>query len=231
MFNNEAEVKSDEMWLSDALAFCGLRLEYVERETKSILSRYTESHRRYHTFTHIRNMTGYWENLVRNTDISHETKVDVLLAIVFHDIIYNTKWSRKIILEEASAQEFIVFCERTHLDISPDRINHVANLIRSTATHTPMDNDPAALAFLDSDMYILSVDRHQYIEYARQVRDEWAHVDDASYMRGRMNFLIDVLETPRIYFTDNMIEREDIARDNMRYELKLLDPANNQQPN
>ena len=227
MFNNGTEVKSDEMWLSEALTFCGLDMKYVTQEVKAIITKYTESHRRYHTFIHIRNMTSYWENLIRDTDISHETTVDVLLAILFHDIIYDTKWSRKIILEEASAQEFITFCERTHLDISSERINHVANLIRSTATHTPMDNDQAALAFLDSDMYILSIDRHQYIEYARQVRDEWAHIDDATYVRGRMNFLIGVLETPRIYFTDNMINREDIARDNMRYELKLLDPANN----
>lgn len=226
MFGTDTEIQSNETWLHNVLTFCGVRPEHIAVEIVNILTRYSEPNRHYHTFSHIRNMTGYWERLMGGKEITQEVTIDVMLAILFHDIVYDTKWSKNIILEEASAQEFMGFCNRTMLDISPDRVVAISDMIRSTATHTPMNNNYPTLAFLDSDMFVLSLDRHQYIEYAKQVREEWAHIDDVSYTRGRMNFLTDVLETPCIYFTENMLDREDIARENMRYELRMLDPAN-----
>lgn len=164
--------------------------------------------------------------LLGDKQITKDATVDVLLAIIFHDFVYDTKWSKNASVEEASAQEFMAFCHRTKLDISQARVDSICNMIRSTATHTPTSNDYPILAFLDSDMFVLSLDRPQYIEYTKQVRNEWDHIDDMTYTRGRMTFLTDVLETPCIYFTENMIDREDIARENMRYELRMLDPAN-----
>lgn len=226
MFGRDTEMQSDKVWLTGVLLYCGIHPEHIPQSVTDIILTYKSANRHYHTFQHIRNMTGYWEMLLGDKQITKDATVDVLLAIIFHDFVYDTKWSKNASVEEASAQEFMAFCHRTKLDISQARVDSICNMIRSTATHTPTSNDYPILAFLDSDMFVLSLDRPQYIEYTKQVRNEWDHIDDMTYTRGRMTFLTDVLETPCIYFTENMIDREDIARENMRYELRMLDPAN-----
>ena len=83
--------------------------------------------------------------------------------------------------------------------------------------------DEAAL--LDIDLSILAAPRDEYMQYARQIRDEWvpAVATDAEFRMGRVAFLRRMLATPHVYLTDNGQRRwDEAARANMTWELDTL---------
>lgn len=226
MFNrHDSNHLDDAMWVSAVLRFCGVPDVNNGSETNKILIMYSDKSRSYHTMEHIRDMVDCWERLMETKPLGDDKHRAIMLAILFHDIVYDTKWTKHIIIEEASAQEFDTFVTTSGITISSESIEYTKNLIRSTATHTPIDRSYDTLAFLDADMAILSVQKDMYLKYTEAVRKEWAHIDSATYNRGRTAFLMTVLETPCIYYTDNMLDREEVARNNMRDELKSLDPT------
>lgn len=220
--------QNDAEWLSAILSECGVSGNKLDSECLFILSSYSSNHRHYHVIAHIRDMMDTWMSLTSSTktNISHEKIIATKLAILFHDIVYDTTWNKNTVLEEISALEFVKFVKRTKLNIVPEMVVYAMDLIRSTATHTPLSMDYCSLAFLDSDMAILASDQTAYTHYMNNIRSEWSHIDESTYRHGRMNFLTDVLETPRIFFTEPMNQKEECARENMRMELRFLDPTN-----
>jgi predicted metal-dependent HD superfamily phosphohydrolase len=196
-----------------------------------------EPHRHYHTVLHVAAVLGHVERLVAEheaagpvtatvTGIITGIDVDaVVAAALFHDVVYDPRSTTN---EARSADEAAAAC-RT-LGWSDERVELVRSLVLATAGHEP-DSGPAASAaavaaravLLDADLAVLGSDPADYATYVRQVRHEFAHVDDATWRLGRARVLRSFLDRPAIYATARVVgEREARARANLLAELSSL---------
>lgn len=193
---------------------------------KFVLDKYNESHRKYHTINHIKHMLDIWNDIMKNdiSSLSVDEYHASILGIVFHDIEYNTQWNISSNNELNSSIIMRQFADEAKI-FSPTAVCLADELIISTKLHLPVNDSLYASAFIDADMAILASALPEYSQYVKNIRAEWSHIDAETYIRGRKNFIVDLLETPRIFFTDMMYAIENTARDNLRRELSLINLA------
>jgi predicted metal-dependent HD superfamily phosphohydrolase len=151
-------------------------------------------HRHYHTIHHLGLMENYLHRrLFVEGDYSDEQFArrhwrNWLLAILFHDIVYDPTASDN---EELSALEMklrIGNMKRVNIDL-------IERMILATKGHEfktgwPLsDQDRAVNQFLAADLSILWSPLPTYQWYARGVRKEYAHVPNELYRKGRADVL------------------------------------------
>ena len=173
-----------------------------------LLAAYGSPGRSYHDMRHLA------EVLDRLDDLGCDDPA-VQQAAWFHDAVYDGAAGD----EERSA----AWAERV---LRPELAREVARLVRLTETHRPPDDDPAGRALCDADLAILAASRERYAEYARDVRQEYAHVSDADFAAGRAAVLRDLLAKPALFQTERGHDLwEDAARANVAAELDRLEPS------
>jgi predicted metal-dependent HD superfamily phosphohydrolase len=146
----------------------GAPAEAIEAAYTDLVARYREPHRRYHTLEHI----GEVLELVDGTEVE--------LAAWFHDIIYDTTTSDSEARSASYAGEVL-----SRLGAPALVIAEIQRLIELTAGHSVADDDVNGRQLIAADLAILSSDRERYDRYARDVRAEYAHVDDEAWRAGR----------------------------------------------
>lgn len=131
------------------------------------LERYNEPHRFYHTLEHINSMI--YDALKQNvlTD-------ELLLAIIFHDIIYDPKKSDN---EEKSAELFYSYVNN---DI-------VKKAILDTKTHNPSTELSKKLCELD--LSILYSNYEKFVDFENKIFKEYQFVDYKIYKEKRLEIL------------------------------------------
>lgn len=214
----------------DMLKELNIPVDMIESEATNIVLAYNESNRHYHRFSHIKAMYHTFHEIINYMMLSTGYTPDkerircCIAAILYHDFVYDPQQVSNHTLEELSAEQFLQFSIRTG---SFDTVSteYTVNLIACTGNHVPINDFPETLAFLDADMEILASDRERYIQkYASEIRKEWSHISDSAFIAGRMKFLRNTLEKTKIFYTEYMMKLEEKARENLRYELKLIDP-------
>jgi len=187
----------------------------IEQSWTQIEQYYTEEHRAYHNLVHINNM------LVEAAKFDKEIadKEVVLLAIWFHDIIYDPMSKEN---EKASADFAKKILSQTNL--SPERIEKCYALIMQTVKHQPAETDHLDDKLLvDFDLEILSRDWEAYKAYSGQVRKEYWMYPSPLFKNGRKKAMGKFLERPTIYQSPfYQKEKEDKARANIKREMKEL---------
>ncbi|MDO8504401.1 MAG: N-methyl-D-aspartate receptor NMDAR2C subunit [Candidatus Liptonbacteria bacterium] len=157
-----------------------------------LATRYSESHRAYHTLEHIVNCLDEFEqvqHLVGNPNA-------VEFALWYHDAIYNTKAKDN---EEKSAELAVGAAKRTSL---PGNLGQsAANLILATK-HAEIPADPDSRFLVDIDLSILGQSEDRFDEYERQIRKEYAWVPEDAFVSGRGAILKSFLGRPSIYSTE-----------------------------
>lgn len=167
----------------------------VDAAFDDLVARYGEPHRRYHTLEHLTETLA----LVDGGDVE--------LAVWFHDVIYDTATNDS----EARSADYAV--ESLHrLGAPDDVVTEVRRLVLLTAGHVVDDGDDDGRTLVAADLAILSADPERYDRYARDVRAEYAHVDDASWRDGRASVLRALLD----------VASDDRARANLNRELARL---------
>ncbi|MEL6892951.1 MAG: hypothetical protein AAFP84_15265 [Actinomycetota bacterium] len=172
-----------------------------------LLGRHREKHRRYHGVDHVAWVVRHVEELVRECEHVTESgrlgasaiDVDAAIAAAFyHDAVYEPR-SPALANERASAR--LARKDLVLLGWDPERADRVGSMIEATATHLePVDLTSAVL--FDADLGVLAADPSGYGDYVRNVRAEYAHVDDADWRAGRADVLRSFLERPAIYATE-----------------------------
>lgn len=185
---------------------------------------YLENTRFYHTMKHIKELLDHFK-VVETTAApadQFEQPYAVLLMIFFHDIVYDpTKKDN----EERSAEMFRSFCAAADGAIPPSLEALVVEGILQTKHHM---NCAAGAhhdiqAFLDMDIAILGSNKERYMEYMRQIRQEYRHFPHDVYGKGRAAVLQTFLNTKRLYKTQFFYDLYEVrARDNLRYEISVL---------
>jgi predicted metal-dependent HD superfamily phosphohydrolase len=183
---------------------------------RDLLRRWTEPHRRYHNTTHLRAVLSIVD--------THEDEADdprsVRLAAWFHDAVYDPRRGDNEAASAALAAQTLPI-----LGVDP---TETVRLVLLTATHDPPPGDHNGALLCDADLAVLASADEAYALYSAAIRDEYAHVPDAEFRRGRAGILRRLLERPHVYRTRP--EWEDRARANLRGELSDLDASADEGP-
>jgi predicted metal-dependent HD superfamily phosphohydrolase len=177
---------------------------------EKLIAAYGEPHRRYHSLTHLMwllNEEG------RRAALARDRKL-IQFAIWFHDAIYDPLAKDN---EERSAdwaRDALANLNLTELAQS------VSALVLKTKDHARGDASPDEAIFLDMDIAILGAPRSEYMQYAAEIRAEYAAVSDEAFAAGRSAFLRSWLSREHLFRTEVYRgELDQSARANMSWEL------------
>ncbi len=176
---------------------------------RALLTRWLESHRRYHDARHLAHVLAVLDAVAPAAPGDGRV---VRLAAWFHDAVHDGDPAD----EERSAR----LAETLLAGVAPaGEVAEVARLVRLTATHDPAPGDAAGAALCDADLAILAAPAARYDVYVRDVRAEYAHLDPAAWAAGRTRVLDGLLALPRLFTTGYGAEHwERAARRNLRRE-------------
>ncbi|KQT11129.1 HD domain-containing protein [Ramlibacter sp. Leaf400] len=179
-----------------------------------LVAAWGEPQRHYHTLQHLRECLAHFEA----ASMLARRPAEVELAIWFHDAVYDPRredneqrsadWARDSVLAAGCDAQV---ADRVHA------------LVLATRGHVAEGDDPDTRLLLDIDLAILGAAPARFDDYERQVRREYAHVDDAQWGAGRARVLRGFLGRPRIFATDAFRDAlEARARDNLARSLAAL---------
>lgn len=193
------------------------RAPEVVRAGHDVVARYEEPHRRYHDRRHLAELLAALHALAGEGPVPPA----VVCAAYFHDAVHDGGDDD----EQRSAE--LATRVLTGLGLAPSLVAEVARLVLLTVTHDPDPHDVHGALLSDADLAVLGASHDRYARYAQDVRDEYAHVEDAAFRRGRALVLRTLLERPRLYVTEQAARWwEAAARRNLRGELsRLADPS------
>ena len=186
----------------------------LEAIRPELTRRYQEPHRAYHGMAHIEALL---QGQLAHRDLIRDHQA-VMLAIWFHDVVYDTRASDN---EERSAQLAAEMLGQAACDA--ELIASVERKVRATQGHEWTDGDPDTAVFLDLDLGILAASPEAYERYTRQIAQEYDWVPAEAYKQGRAKVLKTFLDRPQIYFTPSLRAKwEEQARANLQRELASL---------
>jgi predicted metal-dependent HD superfamily phosphohydrolase len=179
---------------------------------QDIAQHYSEPHRHYHNLQHLDALIGELQAVSSNIEAWNT----VVLAVAYHDVIYNARYSDN---EERSAAHALQQLQR-FLDAA--QLQSCQEMILATKGHQCSANTDTNY-FTDADLSILGAAKERYQQYRLAIRKEYSIYPDAMYAAGRQSVLRHFLEMPRIYNTPQLAERyEAAARANLEEELRFL---------
>lgn len=183
----------------------------TEELREDLLARWSESHRKHHTVTHLHEMLDAIE-LLAQTGIEFDREA-VELAAWFHDAIYEIGRDDN---EDRSAE-----LARELLASSPAR-DEVARLVLVTKTHKVATDDVNGAVLSDADLSVLGSDAFRYRRYAAAVREEYATVPDDVFKPARTQVLTSLLAGPLFHTAAGRERWEEPARRNITEEIAAL---------
>jgi predicted metal-dependent HD superfamily phosphohydrolase len=185
----------------------------VEFVGAALIAAWGHPSRKYHDLTHLQTVLDGIDDLAAHA----ADPLACELAAWYHDAVYEGLPDD----EERSARQ----AERDlpGLGLDPARIAEVARLVRLTVGHDPAPDDRNGAVLCDADLAILAAAPQAYAAYARAVRAEYAHVEDAAFRTGRAAVLRRLLDLPELYRTPfGHAHWEGPARANLGAELAEL---------
>lgn len=176
---------------------------------------YAEPGRRYHTRHHIEDCL---DKLAAWPGLTPAERRVLTWAIWWHDAVYDPRAGDN----EAKSAE-LARRDLPALGATPAEVDEVGRLICLTAGHTVSHGDRLGAALVSIDLSILAADPPGYDAYARAVREEYGHVPEDAWRRGRGAVLQRFLDTP-VIFPDPAFRaaHEPRARANLERELASL---------
>lgn len=175
---------------------------------------YQDSHRSYHTLQHLEECLQIFDSIPSEKEVACSPALE--LALWFHDAVYDIGASNN---EEQSAQlaRFVLF----EAGVDSGLIDDTCRLVMATKTHEGSLPDEEWIA--DIDLSILGQTPTRFQEYERQIRREYAMVDDCLYRTKRSEIMASFLERTRLYKTEYFHHHfEEQARFNLEWLLNHL---------
>lgn len=180
---------------------------------------YNQEHRHYHTLAHIHKCLREFDEVAAlcSNDLAAE------MALWYHDAVYETSWSDGV-NERISANKALFDCIRLGVsDLSFQEA--VVRNIMATRHVLQYSGDEALVA--DIDLSVLGSTWEKFIEYERQIRQEYRHVPDNDFLTRRSLVLDGFLRRPRIYQTEHFYNKyEKTARANIALSLARMRASN-----
>jgi predicted metal-dependent HD superfamily phosphohydrolase len=183
----------------------------TEEPREDLLARWSETHRKSHTVTHLHEMLDAI-GLLAEAGIEFDREA-VELAAWFHDAVYEIARDDN---EDRSAE-----LARELLSSSPIR-DEVARLVLVTKTHKVPADDVNGAVLSDADLSVLGSEALRYQTYAAAVREEFADVPDEVFKPARAQVLSSLLDGPLFHTAAGRERWEERARRNISEEIAEL---------
>lgn len=181
-----------------------------------LVESYGSSVRQYHSFPHIEKCLIALESV---RAVCPEV-ISVEAAVWFHDVVYVPPSS---VNEDLSADEADRYLRQMGLDAAKVALVH--ELIMDTKHQKPPRTE-AGKFMVDIDLSSMGQSAEGFDEDGRNVRAEYAHVDEASYNRGRVELFGRLLARKTIYYTQVFHDRlEERARENLQRTIQRLNSS------
>ncbi len=190
---------------------------------ESLLQRYAEPQRFYHTIDHLYDLAEQFEQYEATFG---EDSIAVIAALFFHDAVYKGVHGKDEADSAALAKQVLPY-----LDLGQRDVQRAVDIILMTAQHAASAGDHAAQLFLDMDMSILGADPERYARYADNVFREYTYerYTAAEMCVGRAAFLHNTLEQGApIFKTAEYAHLGSIAKRNMSDEIVRLNARKTQ---
>jgi predicted metal-dependent HD superfamily phosphohydrolase len=187
--------------------------ETARTEWAALVDAWGQPHRRYHDLAHLAAVLG----VVAQLESTATDPAAVRLAAWYHDVVYDPTRTDN---EQVSADR-----ARAGLrGLVPDeRCAEVERLVLLTAGHDPSPDDVNGAVLCDADLAVLATPPQAYAAYASAVREEYAHLSDDDFIRGRIAVLESLVALPALYRTPEAAEQWTApAAANLTAELTLL---------
>lgn len=180
---------------------------------ESLIHKYSEKHRCYHTLEHVKFCLALLEEyryLAINPD-------EIELAIWFHDAVYNVFSSTN---EKNSADMAFEFSLSAGL--SSDMATRISDLVIATTHGTEISN-PDQCLMVDIDLSVLGCSAPLYEEFEIAVRKEYKKIPLFIFRKGRRKILNSFLSRASIYMHPEFIARYEVqARANIKNAVNNL---------
>ncbi len=191
--------------------YCADELK-IDETFQILVKKYSEKHRVYHNLSHINYL------LEEAKKIEFEDFDSVYFAIWFHDAIYEPKRSDNEIESAKLADKLL-----QELSFPENKITNIEKIILATQKHNAENLDADGKIFLDLDLSILGANPELYQKYSQAIRQEYSHVWNFLYRRGRKKILERFLLREVIFFSDEIRKNfEKQAQINLANEIKEL---------
>lgn len=194
----------------------------ADEHLESVLARYREPHRHYHTVRHLTWVVRHVTSLATGRGVDLDDLGAVVAAAFYHDVIYDPRAADN---EAASAS--LARAALGELGWADRRTDAVARMILGTVDHDlhldrgGIDLDQAVLQA--ADLGVLAAEPARYGDYVRNVRREYAHVADDQWAIGRAEVLRAFIDRPAIFDPRLDLDGwEARARGNLAAELRQL---------
>ena len=179
-----------------------------EPELGTLLTRYREPQRHYHTLQHLAECFAAFDQL---RDQASDPAA-IALALWYHDAVYDPRRRDNEALSAALAADAL-----REAGAGATAIRRVHDLIMATRSHEAGD-DPDCAIVLDVDLAILGAPPARFADYERQIRAEYAHVPHDAYRIGRARVLAGFAERDPLYRTGRFRALyEQQAKQNMQH--------------
>jgi pantetheine-phosphate adenylyltransferase len=168
---------------------------------------YREEGRFYHNLKHIGNCLIEF----RAIEATLKNSKAVLIALLFHDIVYDPEARQPLANETASWALAKQLCALNEHDDAT-----IMNLMLHTSHGYIGDKSADTDTVCDIDMAILGYSESEFDAYEANIRREYAFASDTEYTAGRLHFLRTLLAKDTIFKTDYFKNKyEAAARDNI----------------
>jgi predicted metal-dependent HD superfamily phosphohydrolase len=176
-----------------------------------LLERWGEEHRKYHSRSHLLAVLEALDLLTAPA----VPPLTVSLAAWFHDAVYEGVAGQD---EEESAR--LAEDRLAGTGLPDSEIREVARLVRLTSTHRPEPGDASGALLCDADLSVLGGDPEAYARYLASVRQDYAHVNDGDFARGRTAVVRHLLDLDPLFHGKRARELwSDAAKRNLEREL------------
>ena len=179
----------------------------------TVLARYGEPHRAYHTGEHIARTLRLLDGVRARLREPDEAE----LAVWLHDLVYDPRAADN---EARSAD--IAASWLAEGGVSLARAERVRALIMVTRHAAAPDGGDAAYV-VDADLSILGAPPAEFDRYEIQVRREYAFRTDGEWREGRARLLRVFLTRPRLFVTPEFARFETPARHNLARSITRLE--------
>ncbi|WP_022919565.1 HD domain-containing protein [Ruania albidiflava] len=193
----------------------------LEAYGERMIERWSAPERAHHNLKRLIAVLARVDELAPET---HDPDV-VRLAAWYHGAAFdataqNTYAHRGGVDEAASAE--LARTELAELGVPAEVVERIAALILGIARHSAPKDDIDAQALCDADLGILAAEPQRYAAYRKQVREEYAHIPQADYVRARLAIVTKLLSRPHLFQSPMAQDWEDAARENLTAELDRL---------
>jgi predicted metal-dependent HD superfamily phosphohydrolase len=177
---------------------------------ETLIQRYSEPHRKYHTTRHLEECFARLSELENRAEHLGELE----LALWFHDAVYDVRRSDNEERSAASAGKYL-----RNANASAEVIHRIHSLILGTCRHEPTSDIDAAI-LSDVDLWILAAPPERFQEYEQQIREEYRYVPGPLFRRKRKQVLEEFMKREKIFNTELFFDRyEAQARKNLTASL------------